>query len=92
MKQFFSISLLGFACWGLAAAQNEFATLRGMAHFGFATSSGQPSITPDKTELRVETTGNVSLQGAASEQTSYKLTVRVRAGDRARSRSTAGTI
>ena len=72
------MSLLGLAGWGLAFAQNESAITRDGAywvrtiHGVFDASSGR---------LRVETAGNVTLHGEATGQSTYTLTVRVRAGD-----------
>jgi hypothetical protein len=79
MKQFLSMSVLGLACWGLAGAQTESAITR---DGGYWVRTIQGGISMSSMErLRVETTGNVHLRGAASEQTSYTLTVRVRATD-----------
>ncbi len=78
MKQLLSISLLGLAGWGLAFAQNESAITRDGAYW-VRTIHGV--IDASSGRLRVETAGNVTLRGAATGQSTYTLTVRVRAGD-----------
>src|SRR5580700_10345592 len=79
MQQFLSISFLGLAFWGLAAAQSESAITR---DGGYWVRTIQGAVdTSSSGRLRVETTGNVTLRGAATEQTTYSVTVRVRAGD-----------
>jgi len=74
MKQLVSLLFLSAA---LAAAQKESAITRDGAYW-VRTIQG---VIDASDKLRVETTGNVTLRGAATEQTTYTLTVRVRAGD-----------
>ena len=76
MKQLVSLLFLSAA---LAAAQNESAITR---DGGYWVRTLQGTIdAPSTDKLRVETTGNVTLKGTAMEQSSYALTIRVRAGD-----------
>ena len=77
MKQLSLITVLGLAGWGLATAQTQSPVTRDGAYW-VRTIQG-PVEAGER--LRVETTGNVTLRGAATEQTTYILTVRVRAGD-----------
>jgi hypothetical protein len=79
MKQFLFTTLLGLACLGLACAQTESAITRDGGYWVRTVEGAMQTAGQDR--LRVETTGNVSMHGAATEQTNYKLTVRVRAGD-----------
>ena len=79
MKQFLSISFLGLVCWGLAAAQTESAITRDGGYWVRTIQGSVDSSAGDR--LRVETTGNVTLRGSATEQSTYTLTVRVKAGD-----------
>jgi hypothetical protein len=78
MKQFLFTTVLGLACWGLATAQTQSAITR---DGGYWVRTIQGGIDMSSGRLQVETTGNVTLRGAASEQGSYALTVRVKAGD-----------
>src|ERR1700722_8745083 len=77
MKQLVSILLLSAAC--AAAGQTESPITRDGGYWGRTIQGSGETGSLDK--LRVETTGNVILRGAAVEQTSYTLTMRVRAGD-----------
>src|SRR5579862_557683 len=79
MKQLFLIIVLGLAGGEWATAQTQSPLTRDGAYWirtvqGVidASSSGR---------LRVETTGNITVRGAASDQATYTLTMRVRAGD-----------
>jgi hypothetical protein len=75
MKQLLSLLFLGAA---LAAARNESPITHDGAYW---VRSIQGAIdTSSANRLRVETTGNVNLRGAAGEQSSYTLALRVRAG------------
>ena len=79
MKQLSFITVLGLAGWGLATAQVQSPVTRDGGYWVRTIQGSVDTASLDK--LRVETTGNVSLQGAASDQTTYTLKVRVRAGD-----------
>jgi hypothetical protein len=76
MQQLLSLLFLGAA---VAAAQSESPITRDGAYW-VRTIQG-PIDTSSSDRLRVETTGNVTLIGAAGQQGSYMLRVRVRAGD-----------
>ena len=76
MYRLLSILFLSAA---IAAAQNESAITRDGAYWVRTIQGVIDMASSDK--LRVETTGNVSMHGIATEQTTYTLTVRVRAGD-----------
>src|SRR5579863_9019866 len=82
MKQLLSLLFLSAA---LAAAQNESAISRDGAYW-VRTIRGSIDIASSD-RLRVEATGNLTLRGtttvrgAAEDQSSYTLTVRVRAAD-----------
>ena len=76
MKQLLSLLFLSAA---VAAAQNESAITRDGAYW-VRTIRGSIDIASSD-RLRVETTGNMTLRGAAGDQSSYSLTVRVRATD-----------
>ncbi|MGP0071609.1 MAG: hypothetical protein ACLPWF_06705 [Bryobacteraceae bacterium] len=76
MKQLLSLLFLSAA---IAAAQNESAITRDGAYW-VRTIRGSIDIASSD-RLRVETTGNMTLRGAAGQQSSYTLTVRVRAAD-----------
>jgi DUF4097 and DUF4098 domain-containing protein YvlB len=78
MKQLLFTTVLGLACWGLAAAQTPSSITRDGA-FWVRTIQGQIESGSDR--LRVETTGNVTLRGTATEKGTYTLTLRVRATD-----------
>jgi hypothetical protein len=79
MKQLLFITVLGLACWRLATAQIPSPVTR---DGGYWVRTIQGSVDAGSLDrLRVETTGNVTLRGAATEQTTYTLKVRVRAGD-----------
>ncbi len=80
MKQLVSLLFpLLFLSPALAVAQNESAITR---DGGYWIRTIQGAIdAPSADKLRVETTGNVTLKGTAMEQSSYALTVRVKAGD-----------
>jgi hypothetical protein len=76
MKQLVSLLFLSAA---IAAAQNESAITR---DGGYWVRTLQGAIdAPSSDKLRVETTGNVTLKGTGMEQSSYALTIRVKAGD-----------
>jgi hypothetical protein len=77
MKQLWSVLFFGLCGAALAAAQNQSAVTRDGAYW---VRTIQGSI-DSSDRLRVETTGNVTLRGAATEQNTYTLTVRVRAAD-----------
>jgi hypothetical protein len=77
MKQLLFITMLGMAGWELATAQTQSPVTRDGAYW-VRTIQG-PVDAGER--LRVETTGNVTLRGAATEQSTYTLTVRVKAGD-----------
>jgi hypothetical protein len=79
MQQLLFTTALGLACWGLAGAQTESAITRDGGYWVRTVEGALQTAGQDK--LRVETTGNLSMHGAAAEQTNYKLTVRVRATD-----------
>jgi hypothetical protein len=79
MKQLVSLLFFGFSCVALAPAQTESAITRDGAYWVRTIQGVIEASSGDK--LRVETTGNMTLRGAATEQTTYTLTVRVRAGD-----------
>ena len=79
MQQLLFTTALGLACWGLAGAQTESAITRDGGYWVRTVEGAMQTGGQDK--LRVETTGNVSVRGAATEQTNYKLTVRVKAAD-----------
>ena len=76
MNQLLSFLFLGAA---LATAQNESPITRDGAYW-VRTIQGAVD-TSSANRLRVETTGNVNLRGAAGEQSSYTLALRVRAGN-----------
>ncbi len=75
MKELLSILFLGAA---LASAQSESPITRDGAYW---VRTIQGSLEASGGGLRVETTGNVTLQGAAGGQATYTLKVRVRAAD-----------
>jgi hypothetical protein len=79
MKQLLFITVVGLAGWGLATAQVQSPVTRDGGYWVRTIQGSVDTASVDK--LRVETTGNVSLQGAATDQTTYTLKVRVRAGD-----------
>jgi hypothetical protein len=79
MKQLSSITVLGLACWGLATAQTQSPVTRDGAYWVRTIQGAVDTASLDK--LRVETTGNVTLRGAAAGQINYTLKVRVKAGD-----------
>ena len=79
MKRFLSTSLLGLACWGLAGAQTESAITRDGGYWVRTIQGAIDASSSDK--LRVETTGNMTLRGMATEQSTYTLKIRVKAGD-----------
>jgi hypothetical protein len=74
MKQLLSLLLVGAA---VAGAQTGSAITR---DGGYWVRTVQGAVDAGD-RLRVETTGNVSLRGAAAERTTYALTLRVKAGD-----------
>ncbi len=78
MKRLSWITILGLACWGLARAQTQSSVTRDGA-FWVRTIQGPIDSSSDR--LRVETTGNVTLTGTAAEQSTFTLTMRVRAAD-----------
>jgi hypothetical protein len=78
MKQLLSISVLGLACWQLAGAQTA-SDLQRDGSFWVRTLQGTIDSVSDR--LRVETAGNVTLRGTATDKSSYTLTLRVRAAD-----------
>jgi len=78
MKQLLFITVLGLAGWQLASAQSGSDVKRDGA-FWVRTIQGTVDSSSDR--LRVETTGNVNLRGAATEQIGYQLTLRIRAAD-----------
>lgn len=71
--------LLLFLGTALAAAQNESAVTREGEYWVRTVQGKIDASAADR--LRVETTGNVTVRGAASQPSSYTLTVRVRAAD-----------
>ena len=80
MKQFLSISLLCLAAampW--ADAQTESPVTRDGGYWVKTIQGALDASTSPR--LRVETTGNVTLQGSATEHSSYALRLRVRAAD-----------
>jgi hypothetical protein len=79
MQQLLFTTALGLACWGLAGAQTQSAITRDGGYWMRTVEGAMQTAGQDR--LRVETTGNVSVHGAATEQINYKLTVRVRAAD-----------
>ena len=79
MQQLLFTTALGLACWGLAGAQTESAITRDGGYWVRTVEGAMQTAGQDK--LRVETTGSLSMHGAATEQVNYKLTVRVRAAD-----------
>jgi hypothetical protein len=79
MREFVSISFLGLACWGLAAAQSQSPVTRDGAYWVRTIRGSLDASSSGR--LRVETTGNATLHGSGSEPASYTLTVRVKAGD-----------
>jgi hypothetical protein len=79
MKQLLYTTALGLACWGLAGAQTESAITRDGGYWVRTIQGAMDASAADR--LRVETTGNVTLRGTAAEQSTYSLTIRVRAGD-----------
>ena len=76
MKELLSLLFLGAA---LASAQSESSITRDGDSWVRTVKGSVDTAGLDK--LRVETTGNVTLQGAATGQTTYTLKVRVRAED-----------
>ncbi len=78
MKQLFSYNRAGIGWLGIGNGPDPVAGHAGWRLLG-AHDSGPGGTSGER--LRVETTGNVTLRGAATEQTTYILTVRVRAGD-----------
>jgi hypothetical protein len=79
MKQFVSISFVVAASVVVAAAQNVSAVRQ---EGGYWVRTIQGMIGNSSLQrLRVETTGNVALRGAATEQITYTLKLRVKAGD-----------
>ena len=79
MKQLLFITALGLACWGLATAQTQSPVTRDGEYWVRTIQGAIDASSSDR--LRVETTGNVSLRGAATAQGTYTLKMRVRAGD-----------
>jgi hypothetical protein len=79
MKQLLFITVLGLAGWGLATAQVPSPVTRDGGYWVRTIQGVVDAGSLDR--LRVETTGNVTLRGAATEQISYTLKLRVRAGD-----------
>src|ERR1700691_5045549 len=79
MKQAWPLLFFGLCGAGLAAAHNQSAITRDGAYWVRTVQGAIDASSSDR--LRVETTGNVTLRGAATEQTTYSLTVRVRATD-----------
>jgi DUF4097 and DUF4098 domain-containing protein YvlB len=85
MRQVFSLSRLvsiwtfALASAALLAAQSQTAPVR---EGGYWTRTVQGQISVSGMErLRVETTGNVQMRGAAEPQASYEVKVRVKAAD-----------
>jgi hypothetical protein len=79
MKQFLLTTALGLGSWGLAGAQNQAPVTRDGAYWVRTMHGAIDTAATDR--LRVQTTGNATLKGAAGDQSSYALTVRVKAGD-----------
>jgi len=79
MQRFISISILALAGATFMAAQNEPAPVR---EGGYWTRAVQGQIDASGLEgLRVETTGNVQVRGAADQQVRYAMKLRVKAAD-----------
>jgi hypothetical protein len=76
MKELLSVLFVGAA---LAPAQSQSPITRDGAYWVRTIQGGIDASSSGR--LRVETTGNVSLRGSAGEQTTYTLTVRVKAGN-----------
>jgi hypothetical protein len=79
MKQLLFTTALGLAGWGLASAQTQSAVTRDGDYWVRTIRGTLDMSSADK--LRVETTGNVTLRGSASERGNYTVKLRVRAGD-----------
>jgi hypothetical protein len=77
MKQVASLSFLVLGCAASVAAQSELGITREGADW---VRIVRGMIDSHSDRLRVETTGNVTLRGAATRPSSYTLTMRVRAG------------
>ncbi len=79
MKRFLFTSFLSLASLAVASAQTESAVTRDGANW-VKTIQGSIDVASNP-RLRVETTGNINLQGSATEQTSYTFKMRVKAAD-----------
>jgi hypothetical protein len=90
MKHFLFTTVLGLAGWGLANAQTQSAITRDGSYW-VRTLQGSIDASANA-RLRVETTGNVTLRGAAGEQGAYTLTIRVRAGDAREAEALLGQV
>lgn len=78
MQQLLFTTALGLACWGWAGAQTQSAITRDGDYW---VRTIQGTMDSSAGNLRVETTGNVTLRGSATAKSAYTLKVRVRAGD-----------
>jgi hypothetical protein len=76
MKQLLSLLFVGAV---IAGAQTESAITRDGAYWVRTFQGAIDTSSSDR--LRVETTGNMTLRGGATEQSTYTLKIRVRAGD-----------
>jgi len=77
VRQVLFSTALGLAGVGLATAQTQFPATR---DGGYWVRTVQGRVEAGD-RLRVETTGNVTLRGTGAQQTTYTLTLRVRAGN-----------